>query len=314
MPSADILASKALETIPRILGLCDRKENSPTLGCCDRTYWHYRLIDIPNARYQEAGLLFALAYSVKLPGNFFYGSAMLKTWTKDIWRFWLRRRNRDGSTNEVYPYERSFCSTAFSTAAFVETVLMQGGAEEWEEEIKECESTVLWLYRNRNEEVVNQMAASLLALTGFSVLTGDNRFAGMARERRDNVISLADNNGIFPEYGGFDAGYQSITMSALARTIALSGGDGDLEEILRKGERFLSGKIDHDGRTDPSKNSRDTQYIYPYALAVMKSELLDRLTRGIEGGTVLNPTWMDDRYCIAFAIDYLLSAEELVKC
>jgi hypothetical protein len=66
----ETLTSKALEIVPRVLGFCDRRKGSPTVGCCDRTCWHYRLMD----------------------------------------------RNPDGSVHEVYPYERSFCATSFTSA------------------------------------------------------------------------------------------------------------------------------------------------------------------------------------------------------
>ncbi len=64
--SAARFLGPALETIPRVLGLCDRQANSATYGCCDRHHWHYRAIDFPNARLQEAGWLFALAYAAML--------------------------------------------------------------------------------------------------------------------------------------------------------------------------------------------------------------------------------------------------------
>ena len=51
-----------LSQTPRILGLGDRNESSKTFGCFDRYYWHYKLLDISNARFQESTLLLALLY------------------------------------------------------------------------------------------------------------------------------------------------------------------------------------------------------------------------------------------------------------
>ena len=67
------LLETALETVPRVLGQCDRGAGSATAGCCDRTYWHYHILDFPNARFQEAGWLLALAYTSDLPGNAYCG-------------------------------------------------------------------------------------------------------------------------------------------------------------------------------------------------------------------------------------------------
>ena len=108
------LLALAVETVPRVLGLCNRDETSATGGCCDRNYWHYRLLDVANARYQEAGHLFALAYDTSAPRNPFYRRQRIADWARLSWRFWLDQRNSDGSLAEVYPNERSFCATSFS--------------------------------------------------------------------------------------------------------------------------------------------------------------------------------------------------------
>src|SRR6202000_3165819 len=124
---APLFLGPALETVSRVLGLCDRHAASPTFGCGDRMHWHYRITDFANARAQEAGLLFALAYAAPLSGNRFHNQPALRDWVHGVWRFWLDRRNGDGSVIEVYPYERSNCATSFTSACFVESVLLLGG-------------------------------------------------------------------------------------------------------------------------------------------------------------------------------------------
>ncbi len=301
------IGEKALSTIPRVLGLCDRMEGSETIGCCDRPYWQYRTIDFPNARLQEAGLLFALANRLNVEGNRFHNSQAMADWARAVWRFWLDRRNGDGSVCEAYPFERSFCATAFTTAAFMETVILSGGSAQWAEELNMARSSVRWLMKNRNQEVANQMAASALALRGYALLTGEKEWDTAATNRRDETLSLMDDDGGFCEYGGLDVGYQSISMSAIARLMIISGGDDAIEAALGKAEKRISPLIGEDGRTDPEKNSRMTQYLYPYSFAVLKSDILDRVREGLSKDRILNPTWMDDRYCIPFAIDYLFA-------
>lgn len=305
----DTFADIALATVPRVLGLCDRRPNSPTEGCCDRHYWHYRMIDFANARFQEAGWLIAAAY--RWPGSRFHDKVPMMEWCRAAWRFWLARRNPDGSVMEAYPRERSFCATSFSAAAFVETMVMTGAVAD---DLVAARNTLIWLGHARNPEVANQMAASLHAMTGYVRLTGDTEVARLARKRRDELLALARPDGGFAEYGGLDLGYQSITMSTIARIIALSGGDDDLFEVLRRGETLLDRGIGEDGRIDPARNSRGTQYIYPHSLAFLRSPVLNRLETGLANGAVLNPAWMDDRYCIAMATDYLIAAMERHQC
>jgi hypothetical protein len=46
-------------------------------------------------------------------------------------------------------------------------------------------------------------------------------------------------------------------------------------------------------------------------LAMFAPELLARLQNGLEQDLVINPQWMDDRYCIALTTDYLVTANML---
>lgn len=301
----------ALETVARVLGLCDRQVGSPSYGCCDRMHWHYRVTDFANARMQEAGFLLALAYAAPLPGNRFRGQEALRKWTRAIWRFWLDRRNGDGSVIEVYPYERSNCATSFTAACFVESVAMLGGAQEWRDELAAAEPTFAWLAAHSSPEVANQMAASTLALTGYARLTGKPTVQKAAHRRRDEFVASVDGDGSYPEYDGFDAGYQSITLSALVRVQRLGDANSALEDAVRRGEEKLTAVIDNLGRTDGKHNARSTQFLYPYGLAARRSPALARLEAGLRADAIIRPTWMDDRYCIPLAIDHLLTAWEL---
>jgi hypothetical protein len=308
---APLFLGPALETVARVLGLCDRDGSSPTYGCCDRHHWHYRTTDFANARMQEAGFLLALAYSAPLVGNRFRGRNVLLEWTRAIWRFWLRRRNNDGSAVEVYPYERSNCATSFTAALFTETVKLLGGNSQWREELAEAKQSFEWLEANSSLDVANQTAASLLALTGYARLTGNSRVGAAADRRCDQFMATVEPDGTFGEYGGFDAGYQSITLSTLIRTQRFCGANTTLGSVIERGEARLRGAIDEFGRTDPAANSRRTQFLYPYGLAALNSPALKGIEAGIRENTILLPTWLDDRYCIGMAIDYLLTAWEL---
>ncbi|MDH5509472.1 MAG: hypothetical protein OEZ32_03860 [Nitrospinota bacterium] len=303
-----MLAQIAVNSVPRALGLCDRDKHSPTYGCVDRAYWNYRTTDMANARMQEGGLLFAMAWrQTGVGANMFAGKKVMDEWARAAWRFWLSRRNGDGSVNEVYPFERSFCATSFSAAAFVETLLLAGGAKEWEKEITQARNTMEWLCENRNPDVANQMAASALALKGYSVITGDRRFLLAAERRRDEVLKSAYEDGIFGEYGGLDVGYQTITMSSMARYMVIGGGDTAVEEALMKGEKLVNERLDEMGRPDSAQNSRNTQFVYPYALALLKSDSMERIMAGLKVSASLNPAWMDDRYFTPLAIDYIFA-------
>jgi hypothetical protein len=256
---------------------------------------------------QEAGLLFALAYAAPLVGNRFHNKLSMRDWSRAAWRFWLSRRNNDGSVAEAYPNERSFCGTSFTAAGFVETVALLGGASVWAEELVQSSDTFNWLARHSSPDVANQMAASLLALTGYAKLTAQPAIIEAARRRRAEFLTSTWHDGTFPEYGGFDAGYQSITLSVLTRILRLAP-DPELDSAAMRGERLLRDAIDDLGRVDIGRNSRGTQFIYPYGLSARASPATAHIAAGIAADTILRPTWMDDRYCIGMASDYLLVA------
>ena len=70
--SRELLAREALAQIPKILTLQDRNAHSPTYGCFDRSYWHYRTMDFPCGMSQEFCLPLALAWKNPFPDNPYY--------------------------------------------------------------------------------------------------------------------------------------------------------------------------------------------------------------------------------------------------
>lgn len=74
----DRYAALALPYIPRLLHLIDRNPLSPTYGCFDRAYWHYRTMDFPCGMSQEFVLPLALVYARDYPDNTFRGVARVR--------------------------------------------------------------------------------------------------------------------------------------------------------------------------------------------------------------------------------------------
>ena len=46
-PARDLYVREALSYVPHLTQLVDRNPYSPTYGCFDREYWHYRTLDFP---------------------------------------------------------------------------------------------------------------------------------------------------------------------------------------------------------------------------------------------------------------------------
>lgn len=288
-----------LSQLPRILGLIDRDPNSMTYGCCDRNYWHYKVVDFPNSRLQEAALILGLVFHLDVSDNRFFASKVLKDWIYAVINFWSRRRHADGSTDESYPYERHFCSTAFTLYSVTETLMLMGS-----EPTQDLRSTGHFLIKHDNKDVANQMACSATALFNLYILTRDERFQKAADKKIDKLLLMQNDTGFFNEYGGFDLGYDSITLSFLAELYQKDQRD-DIKKAAASCINNMSRYIDEHGYFNPGNMSRRTQFIYPYGFSIFAPDVLDRLKVGLQNNFILNPAWMDDRYCIPFAGNYL---------
>jgi hypothetical protein len=297
-----------LSQIPRILGLGDRNNGSITYGCFDRSYWHYKLLDLPNARFQEVTLLLVLLHQNDFDGNVYFQRRQILEWAMGAMKFWMWARNKDGSANEVYPHERSFCATAFGLYAVTEAILLMG----WEVP-PGLEKTADWLSVENNEAVSNQTAAAAIGLYNCFLLTGDTEYRLAAERKVEHLKASQDPTGYFPEYGGYDIGYQTVTLGHLTKYHKRSE-DKQFFSYLDAAVRFVEERVAEDGSFDYSATSRKTQFLYPWGLTAMRSCVIERHLRGLRKNKVVSPSWMDDRYVIPLTTDYLEAYLELTKC
>ncbi len=110
----------AIQIAPRILSQIDRDPDSPTYGCCDRNFWHYKIRDFPSAILQQAGFGLALLYKFKNSQNPYYNKPQIKEIAFATVRFWSKIQHRDGSFDEYWPNEHGFPPTAFTRKYYVQ--------------------------------------------------------------------------------------------------------------------------------------------------------------------------------------------------
>jgi len=292
--------------IPRIAGFGDRDASSKTYGCFDRAYWHYKTIDYPNGRFQEAALSLALASTIVHENNRYHDSYLFKEWAKAAVSFWLKSNNKDGSSNESYPHEHHFCATALSLRAISECLLLLNIPAD--EKIKK---TGQFLIRHDNNRVANQVAGAAAALYNLFLLTAERCFKDGAEKKLKTLLSMQTDAGFFLEYGGFDLGYDTITLSLLASIYQKTKRE-DVAKAARRSIEHMKLFIDEEGYYFPETMSRRTQFIYPFGIAVFDPALLKKIENGLNANTILNPLWLDDRYCIPMTNDYLQCAAELL--
>ncbi len=299
-----LYGTAAVNQAYRILGFGDLEPSSPTFGCFDRYYWHYRQVDFINSRFQEAGHFLALLYYYNHPENRFYQNRNVFEWAKAAVDVWAQIQNPDGSFNEYWPFERSFCVTSFTLYAASETMRLLSCACPKDA----MKKAAVWLSKHDNPDVLNQMAASAVALHICGEVLHDETIIGWGRERMDQLLSMQHPDGYFAEYGGADTGYLTITLSLLAKYYEQSKYEA-IPPAAKKACRYLDGIIRENGTYDYTNTSRKTQYVYPYGLCEFGEwDLVHRHLNGLKNNEVLNPAWMDDRYCLQLATDYLQAA------
>jgi hypothetical protein len=303
----DALRKIVLDQVPRLLGLVDRDKHSRTFGCCERYYWHYKLHDFPNCRFQEIGEILALLYTNDFKGNRYFNNEKVSAWALGAAEFWIEWQRPDGSFDEAYPNEHSFCGTAFSTLSAIRVWKLLGAKHP-----DRLAKTGKWLSKKKNEKanIANQMAAAAFALQELSLLTGEGDFKLAANKKIDRIIESQHESGYFPEYDGGDTGYQSVTLSLLMRYLELDP-RYDLKEAVIRGFKWIEPRIDETGNWSAAGNSRGTRFLFPNGFALKKNPVLEQIENGLAEGVLLHPGWMDDRYAIGLTLDYLLAWLEL---
>ena len=208
-PSAVAVAySKViLEQAPRILSLMDRELLSPTIGCGDRTYWAWKFVDFPGARFQESLCVLSFLYSTKLANNAYFHNPRLLEWISQGLRFWSSIQHRDGSFDEAYPFERSLAATAFTSFYVAEALAFV--EDDLADEIKATARQTIfrsgeWLTKNDESHgfLTNHLAAAAAALFHISRITGDKTFERRSQYFIERILEHQSNEAsIWPVFG-----------------------------------------------------------------------------------------------------------------
>jgi len=286
--------------VPRVLTLGDRDSDSPTFGCYDRYHWHYQSLDFANARFQEAAWLLACLYTYPYNGSLYYHNPHVKQWALSAIAFWGQIQKKDGSFDEVYPFEHSFVSTAFSTFAVTEAILILDTTDF----NASVEKAATWLMHHNNYRVANQMAGTAAALYNAYLITQKTTYKNAAQHKLEKLAQLQDESGYFIEYGGYDMGYLSIGLSYLTRYFEKSQNELAYT-MIQKAIAFAKTKVNNTGTYDYSQTSRHTQYLYPYGfLHDPEKVIINSHLNGLRQNRVVSPLVMDDRFFIPLTVDY----------
>lgn len=170
-----------LHLIPRILTNLDRDPDSPTYGCFDRSYWHYKVHDYSSGLLQQSMLTLALIYDNNFNGNIYYKKAEIRDFAIAGLEFCTRIQHNDGSFDEYWAGEHSIPSTAFTLYAVCETSDVLGYITD---DIKRCiDRSVRFLEKNVEQGALNQEMAAIAAIRYAATILDDDRIRDLSTNR-----------------------------------------------------------------------------------------------------------------------------------
>jgi len=199
------------------------------------------------------------------PLNPHYLCPVLTSWVDSALRFWSSIQLRSGSFNEYYPFEAGYPPTAFSLYAAA-LVLRNRGSPQPEPEVgRAVQKACDWLLRHPERQALNQEAAGLAGLGIAAELPGIEIDRAALQGRLTEFLGAQHEEGWFPEYGGPDPGYLSVTIDCLCDLYETTG-DKRLVEAATRAVGYLTPLVSVSGQTPVMVNSRNTDYVVPYGL------------------------------------------------
>lgn len=309
----EIYSKIVLQSIPRLLSLLDKNMNSPYYGCFDRAYWTYRQTDFVNARLQEAALTLALLYENNFQGNSWYKQDLVRNWAIASMLFWSKIQHKDGTFDEAYPNEHSHVATSFSAFAIAESyrILKKHlNAKQKNMIISSLLKSAEWLAKNEDSLVSNHDAGSIAALCSIYTLTGKEKIKTYFKKKIIDFLKLQTTEGWFPEYGGADIGYTTLTIYYLANYFNLCK-DKSILDSLKKAIHFLSYFIHPDGSAGGIYGSRNTYFFVPDGFEILSdiiplaSSIVEKNITALKELRTLTPLSFDDRYICNTLYTYL---------
>lgn len=311
----NLFAHEAIAQIPKLLTLLDRNVHSPTYGCFDRNFWHYKIIDFPSGMAQEFVLPLALAYDTNLADNPFYHQPIIYNWVEAGILYAAHSAHPDGSCDDYFPYERAAGAAAFSLLACIDSYTLL----ELNNKIALhfFEKRADWLaHHQESGRLSNHQALIVLCLELLSKVLQTSKWDRAKAQRLEQVLSWQSSEGWFQEYEGCDPGYHTLTISCLARIYQLRP-DIRIKEALVKAVKLATYFMHPDGSYGGEYTSRNTYNFFPHGFELVGQWMPEALwindcfLVGLANG--LAPCYSDDHIIGHHTWNYLLAWRDFVS-
>lgn len=282
----DLYVGLALQYVPHLVQMVDKNPYSPTYGCFDREYWHYRTLDFPCGMNQEFVLPFAQLYMTPFPGNKYYQWERMREIAVAGINYAIAGSHPDGTCDDYFPYEQAMGALVFSTYACTEAYMLLGLKDERMVSFFKRRGDHL-AEQNETGQLSNHQAFAALAAYNIFMITGEEKYRQVAEERKRLTLSWQNKEeGWFQEYEGADPGYHTCTIDFLAKLMQKSG-DESLVAPLVKAVDFAWHFMHPDGSYAGEYGSRNTYHFYPHGFEIMSrhtpkaGQIADAFLRGL---------------------------------
>ncbi|MEA3213273.1 MAG: hypothetical protein QOE70_6330 [Chthoniobacter sp.] len=307
--SRELFAREALAQIPKILTLQDRNAHSPTYGCFDRNFWHYKIIDFPSGMAAEFVWPLALVHSLPIAGNAYFRQPAIKQWAEAGMIYAARSAHSDGSCDDYFPFEKAAGAAAFSLLAGIESyaLLNLHNPEILDFFAKRAD----WLAdHHESGRLTNHQALIVLCLEKAGRLFESNRWDKLKARRLKRVMEWQNEEGWFQEYEGCDPGYHTLTVGLLAQLHELTP-TAEIKTALQKAIYFAAHFVHPDGSFGGEYTSRNTYNYFPHGFEIAGRwlpealSINDRFLTGLANG--LGSCYADDHIIGHHTWSYLLA-------
>jgi hypothetical protein len=309
------------QNLPRLLALLDADPSSRSYGQGDRRHWAWGLSDFGNGAFQGAanGLSILVVHGL-LPDGFSEEKILRRI--QAMFHGADKLRRRDGSLEEAFPYEGSFCVTALVAYDLLSAIEQLGdrlASEQKEACLEVVRPMIGFLLRSDETHAIisNHLATAVSALCKWHKVAGEGVDVRV-RELLDRILENQSDEGWFMEYEGADPGYQSLCTYYLADVHRMRP-DFELAEPLRHSLRFLWHFAHPDGSFGGIYGSRNTRFYFPAGIECLASEipeaaaLSNHMRRSIRDQRVVTLSTMDEPNLIPMFNSYCLAASRSVK-
>ncbi len=303
--------------LSRVLSLIDNDETSLSYGLGDRYFWAWGLTDFGNATFQGCA------------------HGLSRLWVSGLWPYdsteecFIRRiqslfagarflTRKDGSLEEAFPNEGSYCVTALVAFDLLVTIdLLSEKITNLQKDklIEVVRPFINFLIKSDETHAIisNHLATAVAALVRWDIVMEDPKASRKAELLLDRILNNQSKEGWFREYEGADPGYQTLCLHYLADTHLLRK-DLNLLEPIANSIRFLKYFAHPDGSFGGHYGSRCTRFYYPSGILAMANELPEAaslayyMESSIAGNSVIGLSSMDEPNLIPMFNSYAWGA------